>query len=122
MVTLITVLHVVAAIFLVLIVLLQSGKGASLGASFGGASQTVFGASGAGNFLTKLTAISAIVFMCTSLTLAYFSTHTASSLEKEMMKKAQTMQSQKAPAPLEGSTPAVPVMPPAQPSQPPAAK
>ena len=43
MVTLITVIHVLAAIFLVLIVLLQSGKGASLGAAFGGSSQTVFG-------------------------------------------------------------------------------
>jgi preprotein translocase subunit SecG len=127
MVTIITVLHVVAAIFLVLIVLLQSGKGASLGASFGGASQTVFGASGAGNFLTKLTAVSAIVFMCTSLTLAYFSTHTASSLEKEMMKKAQIMQSQQsqnAAAPAEGTTPAVPAAPavPAQPATPPASK
>jgi preprotein translocase subunit SecG len=82
MVTLITVLHVLAAIFLILIVLLQSGKGASLGAAFGGASQTVFGATGATSFLTKLTAASAIIFMVTSLTLAYFSTRSESSLAR----------------------------------------
>jgi preprotein translocase subunit SecG len=82
MVTLVTVVHVLAAVFLILIVLLQSGKGASLGASFGGASQTVFGASGATSFLTKLTAASAIIFMITSLTLAYFSTRSESSLAR----------------------------------------
>ena len=89
MVTLITVIHVIAAIFLILVVLLQSGKGASMGASFGGASQTVFGASGAGNFLTKLTAVSAVLFMCTSLTLAYFSTRSESAIERAMKGKAK---------------------------------
>ena len=88
MVTILTVIHVVAAIFLILVVLLQSGKGASMGASFGGASQTVFGASGAGTFLTKLTAISAVTFMCTSLWLAYYSTRSESSLERAMKGKA----------------------------------
>lgn len=89
MVTLITVIHVIAAIFLILVVLLQSGKGASMGASFGGASQTVFGASGAGGFLTKLTAASAIIFMCTSLTLAYMSSRSESTLERAMKGKAK---------------------------------
>ena len=73
MVTLITAIHVIAAVFLVLVVLLQSGKGASMGASFGGASQTVFGASGAGNLLTKVTWICALVFLTTSIILAYSS-------------------------------------------------
>ena len=73
--TLITVFHVSVAIFLVLVVLLQSGKGANMGAAFGGAgsSQTMFGSSGAGSFLTKLTTGAAIVFMITSLSLATIS-------------------------------------------------
>ena len=67
-----TVLHVVVCIFLVTVVLLQRGKGAEIGAVFGsGASSTVFGGRGAGNFLTKLTTGSAIVFMITSLSLSY---------------------------------------------------
>lgn len=67
----ITVVHVVACVFLVLVVLLQTGKGAEMGAVFGGSSSTVFGSSGAGNFLTKLTTATAIIFMLTSLTLTY---------------------------------------------------
>jgi preprotein translocase subunit SecG len=69
----ITVIHVLACIFLVLVVLLQTGKGADMGAVFGGSSSTVFGSSGAGNLLTKLTTVTAIVFMLTSLGLTYFS-------------------------------------------------
>jgi len=63
-------IHVVACIALVLIVLLQKGKGAGMGAAFGGSSQTVFGSTGAAPFLSKLTAAAAVVFMFTSLTLA----------------------------------------------------
>jgi len=51
---------------------LQTGKGAEVGAVFGGSSSTIFGSSGAGNFLTRLTTGMAIVFMITSLTLGYF--------------------------------------------------
>jgi preprotein translocase subunit SecG len=73
--TVLTVLHVIVCIFLIAVVLLQRGKGAEMGAVFGGgASSTVFGSRGAGNFLTKLTTGSAIVFMLTSLTLSYIST------------------------------------------------
>src|SRR5215470_9514750 len=73
MVTLVTILHVVVCLFLILVVLLQAGKGGGMGLAFGSSgAQTVFGGSGAGNFLTKLTAGTAIVFMLTSLTLAYF--------------------------------------------------
>ncbi|NRA03532.1 MAG: preprotein translocase subunit SecG [Myxococcales bacterium] len=69
----ITTLHVLTCLALIAIVLLQHGKGADLGATFGGgASQTVFGGRGAGNFLTKLTTGAAILFMLTSLTLSYF--------------------------------------------------
>jgi preprotein translocase subunit SecG len=73
MFTVITIIHILACIFLVLVVLLQTGKGADMGAVFGGSSSTVFGSSGAGNFLTKLTTATAIVFMLTSLGLTYFS-------------------------------------------------
>jgi preprotein translocase subunit SecG len=69
-----TVLHVMVSIVLIVVVLLQHGKGADIGAVFGGgASSTVFGSRGAGNFLTKLTTGSALVFMVTSLALAYLS-------------------------------------------------
>ncbi|MGH7786997.1 MAG: preprotein translocase subunit SecG [Candidatus Binatia bacterium] len=68
-----TIVHILACIFLVLVVLLQTGKGADMGAVFGGSSSTVFGSSGAGNFLTRLTTATAIIFMLTSLGLTYFS-------------------------------------------------
>src|SRR5215468_2379392 len=69
--TILLMIHVVACIFLVTVVLLQQGKGADVGAVFGGSSQTLFGTSGAGNFLTKLTSATAIIFMLTSLSLTY---------------------------------------------------
>jgi len=69
--TLLVIVHVISCVFLVTVVLLQQGKGADVGAVFGGSSQTLFGSSGAGNFLTKLTSAVAVVFMLTSLTLTY---------------------------------------------------
>ncbi len=70
------VIHVIVSIALIMIVLLQTGKGADMGAAFGGgASQTLFGTTGASTFLGKLTTIAAIVFMLTSLTLAYMAGH-----------------------------------------------
>ena len=78
--TIINLIHVVAALSLILTVLLQSGKGAAMGSGLGaGSSQTMFGSSGAGNFLSKLTTGIAILFMVTSLTLAVFSTKKKSS-------------------------------------------
>ncbi|MEE2679583.1 MAG: preprotein translocase subunit SecG [Myxococcota bacterium] len=72
-------LHVIVSIFLIAVVLLQRGKGAEMGAVFGGGgSSTVFGSRGAGNFLTRLTTGAAVVFMLTSLGLSYAFT-TASS-------------------------------------------
>ena len=65
------VIHVLACLFLIVVVLLQTGKGADMGAVFGGGSQTLFGSSGAGNFLTKLTTGTAIAFMLTSLILTW---------------------------------------------------
>ena len=68
-------LHIVLCFFLILVVLLQPGKGADFGAAMGGASQDVFGASGSVTLLTKLTAVVAGLFMATSLSLAWFSTN-----------------------------------------------
>jgi len=71
---LLIVIHVVVCIALIMIVLLQTGKGADMGAAFGGgSSQTLFGSTGASTFLSKATTVAAIVFMLTSLTLAYMS-------------------------------------------------
>jgi len=69
--TVVTILHIFSCFFLITVVLLQTGKGADVSAVFGGSSQTLFGSSGAGNFLTKLTTATAVVFMLTSLTLTY---------------------------------------------------
>ena len=67
--TLVSVIHIVACVFLVLVVLIQSGKGAEISASFSGSSQTVFGSSGGANFFTRFTAAMAAIFMVTSLVL-----------------------------------------------------
>ncbi|MEX2469601.1 MAG: preprotein translocase subunit SecG [Pseudohongiellaceae bacterium] len=76
--TLIVIIHVIVAIAIVALVLLQQGKGADAGASFGaGASQTVFGSSGTGNFLVKATTIAATIFFVTSLSLAIFARNQA---------------------------------------------
>jgi preprotein translocase subunit SecG len=73
MTTFLVVLHVLVCVILIVVVLLQRGKGAEIGAVFGGgASSTVFGSRGAGNFLTRITTSAAIIFMITSLALAYF--------------------------------------------------
>ena len=76
--TFLIVLHVIVSFFLIAVVLLQRGKGAEIGAVFGGgASSTVFGSRGAENFLTKLTTASAVIFMSTSLALSYLGTTAA---------------------------------------------
>ena len=78
MISALSVLHVIVCFFLIAVVLLQRGKGAEMGAVFGGgASSTVFGSRGAGNFLTLLTKICAAVFMLTSLSLSYLYTERA---------------------------------------------
>ena len=70
---LIKILHIVVAVFLILVVLLQTGKGAEMGAAFGGSSQTLFGGGGPAGFMAKLTTAAAVAFMLTSLGLAYIS-------------------------------------------------
>lgn len=96
--TIIVVLHVLVCFALILIVLLQAGKGAEMGAAFGGASQTIFGSAGAMGFLTKLTTVAAVVFMVTSLVLAYSATRRASTVIKEKPAQTTPAEPQKSPA------------------------
>jgi len=78
MLQLILIFHVLIAIALIVLVLMQQGKGAQMGAAFGsGASQTVFGSQGSGSFLVKVTAMLAGLFFLTSLGLGYFAGHQA---------------------------------------------
>ena len=73
MLTIVTTFHILAALAIIALVLLQQGKGADAGAAFGaGGSGTVFGARGAASFLTRTTAVLAVVFFLTSLGLAWF--------------------------------------------------
>lgn len=94
-------LHVIVSTILILMVLVQKGKGADIGAAFGGASQTVFGPRGAASFLSKLTSGAAIVFMITSLGLAITTSKRTSVMEG--VKAPQTQQA-----------PVVPLAPPTE--------
>jgi len=73
MYVLIVILHVIVSFIMVGVILLQAGKGAEMGAAFGGSSQTIFGSRGPGTFLSKLTAAAAAIFMITSLSLSVLS-------------------------------------------------
>ncbi|MDH5671713.1 MAG: preprotein translocase subunit SecG [Myxococcales bacterium] len=79
--TFLTVLYVLVCLFLILVVLLQAGKGGGLGAAMGGSSQTVFGGAGAGDFMTRLTVIMASLFMFLSALLAYLSSSSDKALD-----------------------------------------
>ncbi|CAN97516.1 MULTISPECIES: preprotein translocase subunit SecG [Sorangium] len=71
--TFLNIVHVFVCLFLILVVLLQQGRGGGMGSAMGGATAQVFGGRGAGNFMTRLTAACAVVFMATSVSLAYLS-------------------------------------------------
>ncbi len=93
-------LHVVVAIFLILVVLLQTGKGASLGAAFGGGSNTVFGSRGPASFLSKITTSAAVIFMTTSLTLSMLSSGlTKTTVVDEITQEAPPAPPMEAPEP-----------------------
>lgn len=98
MLTLAIVLHIVVSLALIGIVLLQTGKGASIGAVFGSSSQTVFGSRGPTSFLHKLTTAAAVVFMLTSLGLTIY---------KARLQRSSIVTSQPAPA-APGETPTTP--------------
>jgi preprotein translocase subunit SecG len=93
------IIHIVVAVALILIVLLQTGKGADMGAAFGGGSgQTLFGSGGASTFLSRLTTIAAIIFMLTSLGLAYFSGHRATRSVMSQVPAPTAEQTEQAPS------------------------
>jgi len=97
------VLHIFVCVALILIVLLQAGKGASMGAAFGGASQTIFGSPGAAGFLTKITTVAAVLFMMTSIFLSIISTERASAvLEEATTEVTETIPSEE-PVPAPGA-------------------
>lgn len=80
------VVHVIVCIALILIILLQTGKGADIGAAFGGgSSQTVFGSGGGATFLSKVTIGAAVIFMLTSIVLSYFADRGLTLKEKSIM-------------------------------------
>ncbi|HEX9619047.1 MAG TPA: preprotein translocase subunit SecG [Polyangiaceae bacterium] len=75
-----TVIHLIACVFLILVVLIQPGRSGGMGALGGAGAQQVFGGRGAGNFLTKTTWVTATVFFATSVSLAFLSSSTDDSL------------------------------------------
>ncbi len=105
--TIILIFHLLFAVSVIVLVLLQQGKGADMGASFGsGASGSLFGSSGSANFLSRSTAILATLFFITSLVLTYMSGHEAKNIG--VMQMQQKLQIVKPVAPI---VPAVPVAP-----------
>ena len=94
MTSVLLVIHVLAAVAIIVLVLMQQGRGADMGAAFGGGSQTLFGSRGSANFLSRITGLLAAVFFVTSLTLAYL--HSKSSQPQSVTDQvaAQPVQSQ----------------------------
>lgn len=86
--TFIDIVHVFVCLVLVGVVLLQQGKGGGMGAAFGGATTQVFGGRGAGNILTRATAICAGIFMLTSVSLAYLSSSGDRALKAKVAQEA----------------------------------
>ena len=109
------IVHVLVSIFLILIVLLQSGKGAEMGAAFGGSSQTLFGSRGAATFLNKLTTVAAVLFMVTSLLLTMITTKGSSVIQNVPVEQGKTLPQQlpqqplSQPAPQQQPVPQAPV-------------
>src|SRR4051812_2368414 len=98
MIILLTIVHIIVCLFLVIVVLLQSGKAADLAGAFGGmGSQTVFGPRGSATVLSKATTIAAALFMVTSLTLSILSTR-AGKASPAIFQKVVPVTQQKAPA------------------------
>ena len=118
--TIVIVVHIIVCLALICIVLLQHGKGAGIGAAFGGSSQTVFGSTGAAPFLAKLTAAAAILFMCTSLALTFFTRQKETSIMQDVGKKPTVQETvpAKPEAPAAPQKPAAPAPTPGQPAPP----
>jgi preprotein translocase subunit SecG len=110
--TLVVVLHISVSLALICIVLLQHGKGAGIGAAFGGSSQTVFGSTGAAPFLAKITAVAALLFMLTSLGLTFLGRQQEKSvMQGPARPPAATEPAPAAPAKSLPATPSAPAQP-----------
>jgi len=112
MFALIVTLHAVVSVFLIFVILLQPGKGDAMAAfAGGGGANTVFGGRGSVTFLSKVTTVCAIIFMLTSLSLAWRSSHSDSVLRARRNLAAQSTQKSSEPKPLEptGQTAPAPV-------------
>lgn len=94
MTTLLLIIHIIVCIVLIAVVLLQSGKGAEIGAAFGGSSQTLFGSRGAATFLSKVTTVVAIIFMLTSLALAIIQTRSTTIIKEDAVPAEQKVPTQ----------------------------
>ena len=106
MTTLLIAVHVIVCVFLICIVLLQHGKGADIGASFGGSSQSLFGTEGPVPLLNKITTLAAIVFMGTSIALAYLSANKSTgSVMSNIKTQEQQAPAQQAPVAVPMPTP-----------------
>ncbi len=112
MTTVLLVVHLLVCFFLIVIVLIQGGKGADMGAAFGGSSQTLFGARGAATVFSKLTTIAAIVFMLTSFGLAVVQTK-STSVVTPSSEPVQQQQQQGIPQGTSGPIQGAPATPPA---------
>jgi preprotein translocase subunit SecG len=117
MTTLLIITHVLVSLFLIAIVLLQHGKGADIGATFGSSSQSVFGTEGPVPLLNKITTIAAIVFMGTSISLAYISANKSTGTVMNDLPVTQ----QTTPAPATDTVPVTIPLPTAETAQPAAA-
>ena len=108
---LVVLIHVIVCMFLIIVILLQSGKAADLAGAFGGmGSQTAFGPRGSATLLSKATTISAIVFMCTSLGLSIMATRNAGASATVLERKTPAKQSTPVPTPA-GKPQQLPVTP-----------
>ncbi len=113
------IVHIIVSIALIAVVLLQSGKGAEMGASFGASgSQSVFGAGGGNTFMSKMTTGAAVIFMLTSLTLAYLSGHSGSSSIMSSSKVAPKALPQNQATPPQPPVQGQPATAPSKPAQP----
>lgn len=101
---LILMIHVLVAIVLIGLVLIQHGKGADIGAAFGsGASNTVFGSQGTGSFLFKLTGGLALTFFVTSLSLSYMVSSQYQKAEQQVIPQQTNVPESKTPVPVDSS-------------------
>jgi len=118
--TFILIIHVLVSVAMILIILLQSGKGADIGAAFGGgSSQTVFGSSGAATFLGKVTIVAAAVFMMTSFVLTYVSGKGVGQVQRSVLTETAVPQtSVPTPSPDAGGTETPGTVPAATPAAP----